>query len=105
MSAYDMSVSDAIYGTAERYVSRKRLQAMLDLEIAFPLLKRSTRPAATNALSSLSANTVTTKHIAKPGEEGAVTAGSASKFQMHPHGEPSTIIIHIRTLDWETSNT
>ena len=29
ISAYDMAVSDAIYGKAERYVSRKRLQAML----------------------------------------------------------------------------
>src|SRR5215467_8810575 len=32
ISAYDMSVSDAIYGAAERYVSRQRLQAMLDRE-------------------------------------------------------------------------
>jgi hypothetical protein len=32
MSAYDMKVSDAIYGHAERYVSRGRLQAMLDKE-------------------------------------------------------------------------
>src|SRR6266702_2286126 len=32
MSAYDMKVSDAIYGHAERYVSRERLQAMLDAE-------------------------------------------------------------------------
>ena len=32
MSAYDMKVSDAIYGHADRYVSRNRLQAMLDRE-------------------------------------------------------------------------
>src|SRR5829696_5857380 len=32
MSAYDMQVSDAIYGRADRYVSRARLQAMLDHE-------------------------------------------------------------------------
>src|SRR3954451_20425814 len=32
MSAYDMTVSDAIYGKAERYVCRPRLQAMLDSE-------------------------------------------------------------------------
>src|SRR5258707_3819818 len=32
ISAYDMQVSDAIYGDTERYVSRERLQAMLDLE-------------------------------------------------------------------------
>src|SRR4051812_49829270 len=32
ISAYDMAVSDAIYGPAERYVSRQRLRAMLDYE-------------------------------------------------------------------------
>src|ERR1017187_7032200 len=32
ISAYDMAVSDAIYGPADRYVSRKRLQAMVDYE-------------------------------------------------------------------------
>src|SRR5271156_1966478 len=32
ISAYDMVVSDAIYGRTERYVSRKRLEAMLSYE-------------------------------------------------------------------------
>src|SRR3954469_5626440 len=32
MSAYDMAVSDAIYGKAERYVCRPRLDAMLNYE-------------------------------------------------------------------------
>lgn len=32
ISAYDMVVSDAIYGRTERYVSRKRLKAMLTYE-------------------------------------------------------------------------
>src|SRR5213082_1676133 len=32
MSAYDMQFSDAIYGPTDRYVSRKRLQTMLDHE-------------------------------------------------------------------------
>src|SRR5439155_22409343 len=32
MSAYDMTFSDAIYGPADRYVSRARLQRMLDHE-------------------------------------------------------------------------
>src|SRR6476620_4813212 len=32
MSAYDMAVSDAVYGKAERYVSASRLQGMLDKE-------------------------------------------------------------------------
>jgi len=32
ISAYDMAVSDAIYGRCKRYVSRERLQGMLDHE-------------------------------------------------------------------------
>src|SRR5262245_49250369 len=32
VSAYDMTVSDAIYGHADRYVSRARIEAMLDHE-------------------------------------------------------------------------
>src|SRR5271165_5538009 len=32
ISAYDMTVSDAIYGPAGRYVSRERLETMLDYE-------------------------------------------------------------------------
>ena len=33
MSAYDMAVSDAVYGKSQRYVSLGRLQAMLDYEL------------------------------------------------------------------------
>src|SRR6516164_785758 len=32
ISAYDMAVSDAIYGPTDRYVSRRRLKAMLGYE-------------------------------------------------------------------------
>src|ERR1043166_6443862 len=39
MSAYDMTFSDAIYGPADRYVSRVRLQTMLDHEYSL-LLER-----------------------------------------------------------------
>src|ERR1051325_2451891 len=37
ISAYDMTISDAIYGRCDRYVSRQRLQTMLDYE--FTLLR------------------------------------------------------------------
>src|SRR5712671_3583809 len=39
ISAYDMSVSDSLYGPAKRYVSRQRLEAMLEQEFA-QLLER-----------------------------------------------------------------
>src|SRR5438094_1666735 len=34
ISAYDMDVSNSFYGKSERYVSRQRLQTMLDYEYA-----------------------------------------------------------------------
>ncbi len=46
ISAYDMKVSDAIYGRAERYVSRGRLQAMLDREFKLDVDRLSGRTAA-----------------------------------------------------------
>src|SRR5579871_3024867 len=42
ISAYDMGVSDAIYGPCERYVSKKRLQAMLDYEFKLVLERLNT---------------------------------------------------------------
>ena len=43
MSAYDMAVSDAIYGNAERYVSQDRLLHMLDHEYDLLHERRSRR--------------------------------------------------------------
>jgi hypothetical protein len=100
ISAYDMAVSDAIYGTAERYVSRMRLQAMLDLEFDL-LLKRLDATRGERSAFFAYADTVTTKHISKPGEEGG-HGWLGIKFQTQPRKEPSSIIIHVRMLDWET---
>src|SRR5437870_12478841 len=43
MSAYDMTFSDAIYGLTDRYVSRVRLQTMLDHEYALLLERLGTK--------------------------------------------------------------
>lgn len=100
ISAYDMAVSDAIYGTAERYVSRKRLQAMLDLEFDL-IVKRLDETRGDKCTFFAYADTVATKQGSRPGvEEGQGWLGV--KFQVHPHGDPATIIIHARLLDWET---
>src|SRR6202171_6641049 len=48
ISAYDMAVSDAIYGRSKRYVSRERLQSMLDYEHGLNLERlRSSREDST----------------------------------------------------------
>jgi hypothetical protein len=94
ISAYDMAVSDAIYGKAERYVSRKRLQSMLDLEYDL-LLKRLEKARGEKCTFFVFADTVATKR-----DEGHGWLGI--KFQVHSHGDPSTIIIHVRMLDKES---
>jgi hypothetical protein len=100
ISAYDMAVSDAIYGPAARYVSRTRLQSMLDLEFDL-LLQRLDKTRGDKCTFFAFADTVATKHVSNPGQdEGQGWLGV--KFQVHPHGDPSTIIIHVRLLDWDT---
>ena len=100
ISAYDMAVSDAIYGVADRYVSRKRLQSMLDLEYNL-LVQRLDQARGNKCTFFAYADTVTTKHISKAGEDGG-QGWLGVKFQTVPQAEPSTIIIHARMLDWET---
>ena len=101
ISAYDMAVSDAIYGTSDRYVSRMRLQSMLDHEFNL-ILERLDKTIGERRTFFAFANTVTTKHISKQGDEGG-HGWLGIKFQNAPRSEPSTIIIHTRMLDWETS--
>ena len=59
ISAYDMAVSDAIYGPADRYVSRQRLQAMLDYEFDL-LLQRLDKTRGDKSTFFVFANTVAT---------------------------------------------
>ena len=60
ISAYDMSVSDAIYGPTERYVSRSRLRAMLDYEYDLLLQRLEDKRGAKTAFFTF-ANTVATR--------------------------------------------
>jgi hypothetical protein len=53
ISAYDMIVSDAIYGSGDRYVSRDRLQAMLDREFMLNVDRLSEKRGDTTAFSLL----------------------------------------------------
>jgi hypothetical protein len=59
MSAYDMAVSDAIYGPSDRYVSRKRLQAMLNYEFDL-LLQRLNQTRGDKCTFFVFADTVAT---------------------------------------------
>lgn len=99
MSAYDMKVSDAIYGKAGRYVCRERLQAMLDQEHQLNLERLRDHRAETSTFFTF-ADTVAARGY-KGGTECHGWMGI--KFQAHPRDEDSQIIIHVRMLDGETA--
>ena len=99
ISAYDMAVSDAIYGSTDRYVSRKRLKAMLEYEFNL-LLERLDKPRGDKCTFFAFANTVAT-HSFSHKEDGHGWLGI--RFQTEPHTQPSEIVIHVRMLDRENA--
>src|SRR5215471_2886877 len=99
ISAYDMAVSDAIYGPCDRYVSRQRLCAMLDHEFGL-LLERLEASEAGKRAFFVFADTVATHSFARR-EEGHGWMGI--RFQVEPRGKPSEILIHVRLLEKENA--
>jgi hypothetical protein len=99
MSAYDMAVSDAIYGRCKRYVSRERLQSMLDHEHRLNLERlHSTRGGRTAFFAF--ADTVAARNYQGTNE---CHGWLGVKFQAHPRDEDNQILIHVRMLDHENS--
>ncbi len=99
MSAYDMAVSDAVYGRADRYVSSARLQAMLDHEYELNIARLRESRGASTAFFAF-ADTVVARTF-KGGNECHGWMGV--KFQANPGDEPSEIVVHVRMLDAEAS--
>ncbi len=100
MSAYDMAVSDAVYGKSDRYVSMGRLQAMLDREFQLNLDRLSDERGDETAFFAF-ADTV----VARSYRGGSECHGwMGVKFQSQPRDEASQIILHVRMLDVEASS-
>ena len=97
MSAYDMAVSDAIYGRCKRYVSRERLQGMLDHEHSLNLERLQSARRDSTAFFAF-ANTVAARNYLGTNE---CHGWMGVKFQAHPRDNDSQIIIHVRMLDRE----
>lgn len=95
MSAYDMAVSDAIYGPSDRYVSRLRLEAMLDHEYPL-LLERLDEKRGADTTFFAFANTVAATSYSRH-EEGHGWIGI--RFQAAPRGLPNDVVIHVRLFD------
>jgi hypothetical protein len=97
ISAYDMVFSDAIYGKSARYVSRERLNLMLDHEYGLLVERLSaTRGDRTNFF--VFADTVATSN--HQGNEAHGWLGI--RFQAAPSSEPSEIVLHVRMWDKDT---
>ena len=100
ISAYDMLISDAIYGHSERYVSRQRLEAMLQYEFDL-LLQRldATRGERTRFFSF--ADTVATRSASRH-QSGQGWLGV--RFQAAPRQPPSDVVIHVNMLDADAAH-
>src|SRR5829696_7622793 len=99
ISAYDMAVSDAVYGRSGRYVSSSRLQAMLDHEFRLNMERLDDTRGDANAFFAF-ADTVVARSY-RGGNECHGWIGV--KFQSHVRDEPSQIVLHVRMLDAEAS--
>src|SRR5205085_12058737 len=95
MSAYDMAFSDAIYGPTDRYVSRRRLQTMLDHEYDL-LLERLDAKLGSERTFFVFADTVAARSFKQRNESHGWLG---IRFQSEPRAEPNQIIIHVRMLD------
>jgi len=95
ISAYDMAISDGIYGPAKRYVSRERLNAMLEREFA-QLSDQLRQKNGDRKCFFAFANTVATRRFHGP-EHGRGWIGI--RFQARPQEEPSQITVHAHLHD------
>src|SRR5688500_2505554 len=96
ISAYDMAISDGLYGPAQRYVSRQRLEAMLAQEFN-ELRQRLDGKFGARRCFFAFADTVATRAFDKP---GAGRGWIGIRFQPEPRAaEPSQIIIHAQLPD------
>src|SRR6266481_1063732 len=95
MSAYDMTFSDAIYGPTDRYVSRVRLNTMLNHEYDL-LIERLDKKLGSEKAFFVFADTVAARSFKQHNESHGWLG---VRFQTQPRGEPSQIIIHVRMLD------
>jgi hypothetical protein len=98
ISAYDMTVSDALYGACGRYVSRQRLETMLGHEYR-KLTEHLAAQRGENTRFFVFADTVAAKsYTRKDNWHGWMGV----QFQTRPGLEPSQVLLHVSLLDRET---
>ena len=97
ISAYDMDVSNSFYGRTDRYVSRQRLDTMLDYEYGRLQEELNAKRGEKTTFFVFADTVVATSFTRRNEAHGWL----GMKFQRRPRTEPSQIIIHVRLLDKE----
>jgi hypothetical protein len=95
ISAYDKEVSDDLYGSGSRYVSKQRLEAMLEHEWAQLLNElEKTRGPRTRFFSFV--DTVSARNFAGTNDPHGWIG---LRFQAQPGGPPNDVLMHMNMRD------
>jgi hypothetical protein len=95
ISAYDKEVSDDLYGSGARYVSKERLQAMLESEWT-QLVKQLSQSRGSNTRFFSFVDTISARNYAGTNEPHGWVG---LRFQSQPGGQPNQIVLHINMRD------
>jgi hypothetical protein len=95
ISAYDKEVSDDLYGSGSRYVSKERLDAMLESEWTQLLTQLSkTRGPQTRFFCFV--DTVSARNFAGTND---AHGWIGLRFQLQPGGPPNDVLLHVNMRD------
>jgi hypothetical protein len=95
ISAYDKEVSDDLYGFGSRYVSKERLQAMVDNEWT-QIVNQLNKSRGSETRFFAFVDTISARNYAGTNEAHGWVG---LRFQLHPDGQPNDIVLHINMSD------
>jgi hypothetical protein len=95
ISAYDKEVSDNLYGAGTRYVSRQRLEAMLDREWALLQAQLHESRSSTTKFFSFADTVSARNHDGTNESHGWI----GIRFLTEPGGEPNDVVLHVNMMD------
>jgi hypothetical protein len=95
ISAYDKEVSDDLYGSGARYVSKERLEAMLESEWA-QLINQLNKSRGSSTRFFSFVDTISARNYAGTNEPHGWIG---LRFQLQPGGQPNEIMLHINMRD------
>ncbi len=95
ISAYDKEVSDNLYGSGSRYVSKQRLEAMLTSEWN-QLLAQLSKTRGANTRFFCFVDTVAARNFAGTNEPHGWLG---FRFQLQPEDAPNDILLHVNMRD------